>query len=280
LQYLTNLAALPFPNIDPVAIWLGPVPVRWYGLAYAAGLLLGWQYVRALMKSERLWGGAPPLTLDQVDSLLLWVTAGVVVGGRLGILLYEPQLLWQDPLQILQPWKGGMSFHGGAIGVISALLLFGWRHGISAFRAGDAVAAAIPIGLFFGRLANFVNGELWGRASTVSWAMVFPDPQAGGVARHPSQLYEAALEGVALFLLLRYLTHHAGKLQQPGYVAGACLAGYAIARSFCEIFRDGDPFWLDPSGTLTLGIVYSLPMLVAGIWMIRGQTTASSKASS
>jgi phosphatidylglycerol---prolipoprotein diacylglyceryl transferase len=280
LQYLTILAALPFPNIDPVAIWLGPVPVRWYGLAYAAGLLLGWQYVRMLMKSERLWGGAPPLTLDQVDSLLLWVTAGVVVGGRLGILLYEPQLLWQDPLQILQPWKGGMSFHGGAIGVILMLLLFGRRHGISPFRAGDAVAAAIPIGLFFGRLANFVNGELWGRASNVSWAMVFPDPQAGGVARHPSQLYEAALEGLALFLVLRYLTHHLGKLQQPGYVAGACLAGYAIARSFCEIFRDGDPFWLDPSGTLTLGIVYSLPMLVAGIWMIRRQTRASSTASS
>jgi phosphatidylglycerol---prolipoprotein diacylglyceryl transferase len=251
--------------------------VRWYGLAYAAGLLLGWLYIRRIIRSERLWGGPPPMTIEHVDSLLLWMTFGVVVGGRLGaVLLYEPSMFWLNPLGILQPWNGGMAFHGGVIGVTIALLLFGRKHGISPVRAGDAVAAALPIGLFLGRIANFINGELWGHVSDVPWAMVFPGRDAGLLPRHPSQLYEAALEGIVLFLLLRWLTHHRLMLRQPGFVAGAFLVGYAIARTLCEVYREGVPFWLDPSGTITLGMLYSLPMVLGGLYLMRwGRDTAS-----
>ncbi len=270
MQSAALLLTLPFPNIDPVAFWIGPLPIRWYGLAYAAGLLIGWQYIRSLVRNTGLWNGKPPLTVEAIDSLLLWIVGGVVIGGRLGsVLLYEPEMIWQNPIGIVQTWNGGMAFHGGVIGVIIALLLFGRRHAVSPVAAGDLVAAALPIGLFLGRIANFINGELWGRASTMPWAMVFPHPEAGGIARHPSQLYEALLEGLVLFLVLRYFMHSARKLNQPGFIAGSFLVGYAAARIFCEIFRDGDTTWLDPSGTLTLGILYSLPMLIGGAYLLR-----------
>lgn len=266
------LLSIPFPGIDPVAFHLGPFPIRWYGLAYAAGLVLGWLYIRKLAATGALWpatAGKAPLNQDQIDSLLLWTAAGVILGGRLiGILLYDVQDYVQEPWRILETWKGGMSFHGGLLGVVIALLLFARRHAVNVFSVGDLVAAAVPVGIFFGRIANFINGELWGRPATVPWAMVFPEPAAGGLARHPSQLYEAVLEGLVLFLVLRILTHGMGKLARPGFVAGAFLAGYAVARSFCELFREGDPNWLFPTGAVTTGMIYSLPMLIAGLYLM------------
>jgi phosphatidylglycerol:prolipoprotein diacylglycerol transferase len=269
-----SVLAIPFPDIDPVALRLGPIAVKWYGLAYMAGLLLGWLYVKSLLRRVRLWPGErPPFTPDRADDLLLFMTVGVLVGGRLGnVLFYEPLYYLNNPLEIPAVWKGGMAFHGGLIGSILAILLFARRVGADSWSVLDACAAATPIGLFFGRLANFINGELWGRVSGMPWAMAFPE--AGPMPRHPSQLYEAALEGLALFALLWWLAHVRLALRQPGVVAGTFLAGYAVARSVCELFREPD-FLLGP---LSAGVLYSLPMLAAGIWMIlmSGKRTAAS----
>jgi phosphatidylglycerol:prolipoprotein diacylglycerol transferase len=259
-----SLLAIPFPEIDPVALRLGPIAVKWYGLAYMAGLLLGWLYVKHLLRQTRLWpNDKAPFTPDRADDLLLFMTVGVLVGGRLGnVLFYEPAYYFNNPLEIPAVWKGGMAFHGGLIGSIIAIVLFARRVGADAWSVLDACAAATPIGLFFGRLANFINGELWGRPSSAPWAMVFPE--AGPMPRHPSQLYEAALEGLVLFALLWWLAHARLALRRPGVVAGTFLAGYAVARSVCELFREPD-FLLGP---LSAGILYSLPMLAVGIWMI------------
>jgi phosphatidylglycerol:prolipoprotein diacylglycerol transferase len=259
-----SLLAIPFPEIDPVALRLGPIAVKWYGLAYMAGLLLGWLYVKHLLRQARLWpNDKAPFTPDRADDLLLFMTVGVLVGGRLGnVLFYEPAYYFNNPLEIPAVWKGGMAFHGGLIGSIIAIVLFARRVGADAWSVLDACAAATPIGLFFGRLANFINGELWGRPSSAPWAMVFPE--AGPMPRHPSQLYEAALEGLVLFALLWWLAHARLALRRPGVVAGTFLAGYAVARSVCELFREPD-FLLGP---LSAGILYSLPMLAGGIWMI------------
>jgi phosphatidylglycerol---prolipoprotein diacylglyceryl transferase len=259
-----SLLAIPFPEIDPVALRLGPIAVKWYGLAYMAGLLLGWLYVKHLLRQTRLWpNDKAPFTPDRADDLLLFMTVGVLVGGRLGnVLFYEPAYYFNNPLEIPAVWKGGMAFHGGLIGSIIAIVLFARRVGADAWSVLDACAAATPIGLFFGRLANFINGELWGRPSSAPWAMVFPE--AGPMPRHPSQLYEAALEGLVLFALLWWLAHARLALRRPGVVAGTFLAGYAVARSVCELFREPD-FLLGP---LSAGILYSLPMLAGGIWMI------------
>jgi phosphatidylglycerol:prolipoprotein diacylglycerol transferase len=259
-----SLLAIPFPEIDPVALRLGPIAVKWYGLAYMAGLLLGWLYVKHLLRQTRLWpNDKAPFTPDRADDLLLFMTVGVLVGGRLGnVLFYEPAYYFNNPLEIPAVWKGGMAFHGGLIGSIIAIVLFARRVGADAWSVLDACAAATPIGLFFGRLANFINGELWGRPSSMPWAMVFPE--AGPMPRHPSQLYEAALEGLVLFALLWWLAHARLALRRPGVVAGTFLAGYAVARSVCELLREPD-FLLGP---LSAGILYSLPMLAGGIWMI------------
>jgi phosphatidylglycerol:prolipoprotein diacylglycerol transferase len=259
-----SLLAIPFPEIDPVALRLGPIAVKWYGLAYMAGLLLGWLYVKHLLRQARLWpNDKAPFTPDRADDLLLFMTVGVLVGGRLGnVLFYEPAYYFNNPLEIPAVWKGGMAFHGGLIGSIIAIVLFARRVGADAWSVLDACAAATPIGLFFGRLANFINGELWGRPSSAPWAMVFPE--AGPMPRHPSQLYEAALEGLVLFALLWWLAHARLALRRPGVVAGTFLAGYAVARSVCELFREPD-FLLGP---LSAGILYSMPMLAGGIWMI------------
>jgi phosphatidylglycerol:prolipoprotein diacylglycerol transferase len=260
-----SLAVLPFPEIDPVALRLGPVAVKWYGLAYMAGLLLGWLYVKQLLRQHRLWPGEQaPFTTDRADDLLLYMTVGVLVGGRLGnVLFYEPAYYLQHPLEIPAVWKGGMAFHGGLIGAILAILLFARRLGADAWSVLDLCAAATPMGLFFGRLANFINAELWGRPSSMPWAMVFPG--AGPMPRHPSQLYEALLEGIVLFALLWWLAHARLAMRRPGLVAGTFLAGYGLARSFCELFRHPD-FLLGP---LSAGILYSLPMVLAGFWIVR-----------
>jgi phosphatidylglycerol---prolipoprotein diacylglyceryl transferase len=258
-----------FPNIDPVAFSIGPVQVKWYGLAYAAGLLLGWMYVKRLLLDMRLWptGGAP-FSTEKTDDLLLYITLGVVLGGRLGyVLFYRPAYFLANPTDIVAVWSGGMSFHGGFLGTVAAMLFFAWQNRINPLSVFDLTAAAVTIGLFFGRLANFVNGELWGRPSTVGWAMVFPDPEARGVPRHPSQLYEAVTEGAILFLVLAFLIYKRDALKRPGLVAGVFTAGYGLARSFCELFREPDFAHWATFGPMTAGIMYSLPMIAAGLWL-------------
>jgi phosphatidylglycerol:prolipoprotein diacylglycerol transferase len=257
--------SIPYPNFDPIAFKIGPLPFRWYGLSYVAGMVLGWLYIRRLVRTPELWGGVSPLTIDHADMLLLWIMSGVVLGGRvIGALLFDLPNYINDPLELVRVWHGGMSFHGGLIGVIIAIILFAGRHKVGVLHVGDVVCAAVPIGLFFGRIANFINGELWGRITNVPWAMVFPNPEAGEFPRHPSQLYEAALEGLLLGLVLWWLVWRGGRLRQPGFVAGAFLAGYGLARCFCEVFREGDDTWFFTSGLVTSGMLYSIPMIFAG----------------
>ncbi len=271
-----SLLALPFPNFDPVALQIGPFAIKWYGLAYLSGLLLGWLYIRRLLVQPRLWANEqPPFTPAQVDDLLLYITVGVVAGGRLGfVLFYEPGYYLSHPQDIFAVWKGGMAFHGAFVGCVIAIWIFGRRNGINPWSTGDLVTASVPIGLFFGRIANFINGELYGRPTSMPWGMVFPEarlhyPQVEPTPRHPSQLYEAALEGLALFIILRILTHHFGALKRPGLVSGVFIIGYAIARSIAEeFFRQphfGHAFNVGP---LTVGTVYSIPMLIAGLILI------------
>ena len=211
-----DLLVIPYPVIDPVALQLGPVSIRWYGLAYMAGILLGWLYGRYLVSRPALWGGKSPMTVTQADDFLLWITLGIVVGGRLGfVLFYEPSYFWQNPSEIPAVWNGGMSFHGGLLGVVLAVYVFSRVKHINPLSLGDVASAATPFGLFFGRIANFINAEVVGRVSDVPWAMVFPG--AGDLPRHPSQLYEAALEGIVLFIILRIATHRYLALTRPGH---------------------------------------------------------------
>ncbi len=268
--------AIPFPVIDPVAIQIGPVAVHWYGLAYMCGLLLGWLYARSLLANAALWAGKSPAGPEIADDLLLWTTFGVVLGGRMGyVLFYEPVYFFANPADIPKLWNGGMSFHGGLAGVCLAVYLFARARKIPLLSIADVCSAAAPFGLFFGRLANFVNDELWGRVTDVPWAMVFPS--GGPQARHPSQLYEAALEGLALFLVIRLFTHVRKVLPLPGTALGIFFAGYALARITAENFRMYDPEHLFSTGWLTPGIVYSLPMIAIGaylIWRARNRAAA------
>jgi phosphatidylglycerol---prolipoprotein diacylglyceryl transferase len=268
--------AIPYPAIDPVALRIGPLAVKWYGLAYVAGLLLGRFYVKALLQQGRLWPSEKrPFTPDKVDDLLLFMTVGVLLGGRLGyVLFYQPQFFLTHPLEIVAVWNGGMSFHGALLASIVAVVVFARRVGADPWSVMDLAAAAAPMGLFFGRLANFINAELWGRASTVPWAMVFPD--AGPLPRHPSQLYEALTEGLVLFAGLWWLTHRRQALRTPGVIGGAFLVGYGLARSFCEFFREPDAGHILTVGPFTAGIFYSLPMVLVGVLAIRAAGKRSS----
>lgn len=270
-----TIFALHFPDFDPVAISMGPFAIKWYGLSYLAGLVIGWLYIRRLLSQPHLWrNGTPPFSAAKVDDLLLYITLGVVLGGRLGyVLLYEPATYLASPGDILAVWKGGMSFHGALAGCAFSVWLFGRRNGVSALSAMDLGTAAVPLGIFFGRIANFINGELFGRISDVPWAMVFPHarflhPDVEPATRHPSQLYEAALEGLVLFAVIRLLTHSFGALKSPGLVTGTFLTGYALARSFGEIFREPHLAHALNIGPLTAGQIYSLPMLAAGLYLI------------
>ncbi len=265
-----HMLTIPFPALNPVAFELGPLSVKWYGLAYLAGLLLGWLYIKRLLQQDYLWPqGKAPFALAKADDLLLYMTVGVLLGGRMGyVLFYEPAYFLSHPADIIAVWHGGMAFHGALLGSILAIVFFARQQGVNPWSVLDLCASATPMGLFFGRLANFINGELWGRPSDVAWSMIFPHPASGGVPRHPSQLYEAALEGLVLFLVLRYLTHSKLALRNPGLVGGAFAAGYGIARSTCEFFREPDPgHWLT-LGPFTAGIFYSLPMIAAGLWAV------------
>lgn len=281
---------VPYPNIDPVAIHLGPLPIRWYSLAYIGGLAAGWFYLARLLKNTGLWpGNTAPINRAQLDDVIFWVAIGVIGGGRIGyVLFYEPHLLieawpalgagmapgliktligWIPIPPALMLWKGGMSFHGGLIGVTLAGYLFARKYKVNALSLGDLFACAAPIGLFFGRLANFINAELYGRPWDGAWAMIFPtDPD--GLARHPSQLYEATLEGVVLFIVIRVASHVFKLLKRPGATIGLFLAGYACARIFVENFREPDVQMPDFPFGLTMGMILSTPMLALGLWMI------------
>jgi phosphatidylglycerol---prolipoprotein diacylglyceryl transferase len=260
------LLLIPYPRIDPVLFEWGPLVVRWYALAYMAGIMLGWLYMRALVKRPLLWGGKAPLTPDDIDDFILLATLGVVVGGRLGqVLFYEWSYYFTHPLEIVEIWHGGMAFHGGFLGVMIAGVLFAWVRRIPVLSLGDLACAAAPIGLFLGRCANFINGELWGRPSNLPWAMVFPD--AGAIPRHPSQLYEAGFEGIALFIVMA-LVVRAGGLRRRGLAFGVFMLGYGIARTVGEFFREPDPQLEKLAHGLTMGMVLSLPMIVLGLAFI------------
>ena len=257
------LFVLPFPALDPVLISVGPFAIRWYALAYIVGILLGWLYARAIIGRQTLWGGPAPMTVGDYDDFVLWVTLGIILGGRLGYaLFYNPAYFAAHPLEILQVWKGGMSFHGGFLGCVLAVVLFARHRGIPILSLGDVTCAAGTIGIFLGRIANFINGELWGRPTDVPWAIIFPG--GGPLPRHPSQLYEALLEGLLLFFVLAALVR-AGALERPGFILGAFTFGYGVARAICELFREPDPQLGFLWGGLTMGTLLSLPLLLAGV---------------
>jgi phosphatidylglycerol:prolipoprotein diacylglycerol transferase len=288
--------ALQFPDFDPAiftipavhlgSLALGPFPIRWYALAYIAGILLGWRYCVGLVKNPKLWGPkTPTATPVQIDDLILWITFGVILGGRIGYILFYMLVnpdqradLFAHPVEIFEIWKGGMSFHGAVIGVALALIGFSRTSRINLLLLADIVAPCEPIGQFFGRLANFINGELWGRVTTLPWGMTFCNKRladanngicpAGDMPRHPSQLYEAALEGVVLFLVLRWATHHAKWLQRKGAVTGLWLVGYGLIRLALENVRNPDEGMPNFPLGLTMGMMLSIPMILGGAWLL------------
>jgi len=276
--FLLPMASLPFPNIDPILVQIGPLAVHWYGIGYIVGILFAWWYAKRLVTNTRLWpDGVLPMKPIDLDDFIVWAAVGVVLGGRTGyVLFYELKRYIDHPLDIFAIWQGGMSFHGGLLGVILAMTLFSIKRGIRTWSLFDVVAAGVPVGLGLVRIANFVNAELWGRVTDVSWGVVFCNERlqqtvAGCVAglepRHPSQLYEALLEGLVLFLVLRFLTHSRLKLKTPRFVGGAFICGYGLSRIFVEFFREPDQqLGYLFGGWLTMGMVLSLPMVLAGIW--------------
>ncbi len=254
------MLSLVYPHFDPIAIAVGPFAIRWYALAYITGLMLGWTYVKRLVRH-------PPYAMKEidVDDFLVWATLGVVLGGRTGyVLFYKPDFYFSHPLEIFKLWRGGMSFHGGLLGVVTAIVLFSRQRKLNLFAVGDVVCCAVPIGLFFGRLANFVNGELFGRvAPDVPWAMVFPN--GGPLPRHPSQLYEAGMEGLILFTIMALLWRNPRIRAHSGVLAGCFLTGYGTARIVGEFFRQPDPFLGFLIGGATMGQLLSLPLVLIGL---------------
>ncbi|MEP9366518.1 prolipoprotein diacylglyceryl transferase [Xanthobacter sp. VNH20] len=258
--------AIPFPALDPVLIEIGPLAIRWYALAYIAGLLIGWQLARWLVTRNALWGGRPPMKPVDLDDALFWATFGVIFGGRIGyVLFYNLPYFLAHPAEIVMVWKGGMSFHGGLAGTILALVLFARSRRIPVPSLLDVAGVVAPIGLFFGRIANFINGELWGRPSDASWAVIFPT--GGNVPRHPSQLYEAAMEGVVLFLVM-LLVVRLGGLRRPGLAAGIFGIGYGLGRITGEFFREPDPQVGYLAYGTTMGMILSLPVVIAGLGIV------------
>jgi phosphatidylglycerol:prolipoprotein diacylglycerol transferase len=256
------LYALPFPMIDPVLISVGPLAIRWYALAYVAGIVGGWWLARRVAAAKQYWGGVSPMRREDVDDVIVWAALGIVLGGRVGyVVFYNPAYFAANPAEIFVLWRGGMSFHGGFLGTILALLLFARSRGIPMLSMLDVAAIVTPIGLFFGRLANFINSELWGRVTDVPWAFVFPN--GGPLPRHASQLYEGALEGIVLFAILLFAWQR-GALKYPGMIGGLFVGGYGVARIVSEFFREPDAHIGYLTGGLTMGMLLSLPMLVVG----------------
>lgn len=263
--------AIPYPMIDPVLLQIGPLAIRWYALAYVFGIIFGWIYARRIVANDALWGRkGSPITKRRIDDFIVFGTIGIVVGGRLGyVLVYDLQNFLDEPLRIFAIWEGGMSFHGGLIGVVIAAVFFARSTKVPVWSLIDVIAIVTPIGLFIGRIANFINGELYGRVTDVPWAMVFPT--GGPEPRHPSQLYEAALEGLALFLILWFLTYRRKSLRMPGLISGAFVVGYGAARLFAEFFRQpdtqiGEDGFL--AGGVTMGMLLSVPMILVGIALL------------
>jgi phosphatidylglycerol:prolipoprotein diacylglycerol transferase len=263
------LSLMNFPDIDPVLISLGPLQVRWYGIAYVVGILLGWRYARRLAANNSLWpGGRSPITPLDMDDFLIWATIGIVAGGRIGyILFYDFAAVAANPFRAFEIWNGGMSFHGGVLGTLLAMILFARSRNIPVFNLFDVVCAVVPVGIFFGRIANFINAELWGRLTDVPWAFVFPN--GGPFPRHPTQLYEAALEGLLLLAVLAALIYGRRALASPGLIAGCFLIGYALSRIAVEFYREPDAhIGFLFGGWLTMGMVLSTPMIAVGLWAV------------
>jgi phosphatidylglycerol:prolipoprotein diacylglycerol transferase len=303
-------ATLPYPNLDPVLVHIWVFSIRWYALAYIAGLLLGWWYAVRLIHTTDLWKNPPfkgnaPASPDDIGDLIVWITFGVILGGRLGWVLFYGTILCgvspegamcqappggdalplgflTDPLRIIAAWEGGMSFHGGMIGTAIAVWLFCRKRKLETLMVGDIVASVAPIGLFFGRIANFVNGELWGKVTSVPWGMVFCSKHirdanhgfcpAGMMPRHPSQLYEAALEGLVLFAILQIGARIFRWQERPGLTAGVFFVGYGIFRAFVELYREPDAPFLGP---VSMGQALSALMWVAGAYFIYRALRAS-----
>lgn len=259
------IPVLMYPSLNPVLVQFGPFAIRWYALAYISALLIGWWLLRRLVRL------APVVANNlQVDDFLTWATLGVVLGGRLGyVLFYQPDHYLHHPLDIFAVWHGGMSFHGGALGVTVALLIYTRRERINLFGFADRLAVCVPIGLGLGRIANFINGELWGRPAPtwLPWAMIYP--QSGTLQpRHPSEIYEALLEGLILFIVMFALSRRQDLRARPGFLTGAFLLGYGIARIIGEFFREPDVFLGFLIGGATMGQILSIPMLIVGVWLI------------
>jgi phosphatidylglycerol:prolipoprotein diacylglycerol transferase len=273
-----ELNALPFPEIDPVALQLGPLALRWYGLAYFAGFILGILLIQQMIATCKDY----PFTFEKISEVFTYAVVGVVLGGRIGsIVFYNLDFYLENPVQMLRVWEGGMSFHGGLIGVVFAVVLFCRLNALPLMTVADLVATAAPIGLFLGRIANFVNGELWGRVTTVPWAVVFPSPEAGSLPRHPSQLYEAAGEGLFLLVVLLSMAASRKLRLSRGLAAGTFLSGYAVIRFLVEFTREPDASYI---WIFTRGQALSVPMAVAGLVLIfiavkRGSASKSAHAS-
>ena len=269
---LPLIGVIPFPEIDPVLIEIGPVAIRWYALAYVGGLFFAWWYVARLAEHKDA-----PLSRQHADDFLLWATAGVIIGERLGyVVFYNLSFYLDNPIAIFRLWDGGMSFHGGLIGVCLAVIVFARRNKLPLFEFSDLIGCAAPVGLFLGRIANFINGELWGRASDVPWAMVFPG--AGPEPRHPSQLYEAMFEGFILFWVLFYLVHYTQARRYPGLLAGVFMIGYGVSRFLVEYVREPDSHLGLLGGFISMGQLLSLPVILFGIYLINHGIRAHRKA--
>ena len=254
--------AIVFPSIDPIALELGPVAIRWYSLAYIAGILLGWRYMITLAAQSKTL-----IERTHIDDFIIWATLGIIFGGRLGyVIFYNPAYFAENPMMIIAMWKGGMSFHGGLLGVILASWFFARKSQINFIILSDMICAAAPIGIFFGRIANFVNGELFGRISDVPWAIIFP--RGGPAPRHPSQLYEAGLEGLLLFSLLGILIFQFKALNRPGLSSGIFLTGYGAARYLVEFVREPDAHLGMIYNIATMGQILSIPLIVIGACFI------------
>ncbi|MDC0738243.1 prolipoprotein diacylglyceryl transferase [Cognatishimia sp. SS12] len=286
-------AMIPFPDMSPEIFTLSlggfEFALRWYALAYIVGILIAWRITLHALRRPALWpAGSAPMTPRQLEDLLTWVIVGIIVGGRLGYtMFYQPSYYLSHPAEILQVWQGGMAFHGGMLGVLVAGWIYCARAGLPKLSIGDAIVLGAPVGLLLGRIANFINAELWGRATTLPWGVAFPGPAAqdcgqltGLCARHPSQLYEAVLEGALLLALLLWLAYRKGALKTPGRITGVFLAGYGLARFFVEFVRQPDQQFIAPGNPLglalhidgvglTMGQLLSLPMILGGLWLAR-----------
>ena len=286
------ILAIPFPDVSPVLIEIPlgfiTLPIRWYALAYIFGFVIGYWLIRRAIDRAHLWkDDTAPVDRTQLEDLLTWMVGGVILGGRMGyVLFYSEGQFLEDPMAILRVWEGGMSFHGGFLGVILAGALFARRNSVPPAKLADSLAIAAPVGLLLGRIANFINAELWGRPTDAPWGVIFPGGAAqdcpnveGPCARHPSQLYEAGLEGLLLGLVILYLAFARGWLKTPGALTGLFIAGYGAARFFVELFRQADPQFITPDNPmgyvlnvgafgLSMGQILSLPMILIGLALL------------